>query len=90
MLYSLDSNYISDLENDTDVESLSSQNLNSVIQKFPTTLDSRYISAELEFDINTESLSLQNLNSTIQNYSTTLDPRYISAELELDITLKGI
>ncbi|CAB4410617.1 unnamed protein product [Rhizophagus irregularis] len=86
---SFDSDYISELENDTDVESLSSQNLNSVIQKFPTTLDSRYISAELEFDINTESLSLQNLNSTIQNYSTTLDPRYISAELELDINTES-
>ncbi|CAB4418339.1 unnamed protein product [Rhizophagus irregularis] len=86
---SIDSNDISKLENNTDVESLSSQNSNSAIQKFPTVLDSRYNSTELEFDINTESLSLYDLNSTIQNYSTALDSRYISAELDLDINTES-
>ncbi|CAB4427433.1 unnamed protein product [Rhizophagus irregularis] len=85
-----DSNYISKLENNSDVESLSSQNLNSAIQKFPTALDSRYNSTELEFDINTESLSLYDLNSTIQNYSTALNSRYISAELDLDINTESL
>ncbi|CAB4472813.1 unnamed protein product [Rhizophagus irregularis] len=83
-----DSNYISKLENNTDVESLTSQNLNSAIQKIPTALDSRYSSTELELDINTESLSLY-LYSTIQNYSTALDSRYISAELDLDINTES-
>ncbi|CAB4479660.1 unnamed protein product [Rhizophagus irregularis] len=74
------SNYISELKDDKDTESLSSQNLNFAIQKFSTSLNSNYISEELEFDI------LDNESSTIQNYSTTLDSsRYISAELELDI-----
>ncbi|PKY29998.1 hypothetical protein RhiirB3_485159 [Rhizophagus irregularis] len=63
-----------------DLHSLSSQNLNSTIQNFSSSLDSNYISKELELDI--ESLSTQNLNSTIQNFSTS---KYISAELELDI-----
>ncbi|CAB5387245.1 unnamed protein product [Rhizophagus irregularis] len=84
-----DSNHISKLENNTDVESLSSQNLNSAIQKFPTALDSRYNSTELEFDIKTESLSLYDLNSTIQNYSTALDSRYNSTELEFDINTES-
>ncbi|CAB4418194.1 unnamed protein product [Rhizophagus irregularis] len=84
-----DSNYISKLENNTDVESLTSQNLNSAIQKIPTALDSRYSSTELELDINTESLSLYDLYSTIQNYSTALDSRYISAELDLDINTES-
>ncbi|CAB4410626.1 unnamed protein product [Rhizophagus irregularis] len=75
-----DSNYISELKDDKDTESLSSQNLNFAIQKFSTSLNSNYISEELEFDIQ------DNESSTIQNYSTTLDSsRYISAELELDI-----
>ncbi|UZO08490.1 uncharacterized protein OCT59_028744 [Rhizophagus irregularis] len=87
---SIDSHYISELKNNTDVESLSSQNLNSAIQKFPTALDSRYNSTELEFDINTESLSLYDLNSTIQNYSTALDSRYVSAELDLDINTESL
>ncbi|PKY51385.1 hypothetical protein RhiirA4_468385 [Rhizophagus irregularis] len=70
---SFDSNYIPELENDTDTESLSSQNLSSMIQNYSTTLDSsRYISAELELDINTESYS-----------------RYISTELELDINTES-
>ncbi|CAB4400757.1 unnamed protein product [Rhizophagus irregularis] len=81
---SFDSNYISKLENNTDIKSLPSQNLNPAIQKFPTALDSRYISTELEFDINTESLLSQNLSSTLQSYLTALDYRYISTELELD------
>ncbi|CAB5384400.1 unnamed protein product [Rhizophagus irregularis] len=75
-----DSNYISRLGNNTNTISLSSQNLNSTIQNFSSSLDSNYISKELELDI--ESLSTQNLNSTIQNFSTS---KYISAELELDI-----
>ncbi|POG64418.1 kinase-like domain-containing protein [Rhizophagus irregularis DAOM 181602=DAOM 197198] len=74
------SNYISELEDDTNTESLSSLNLNFAIRNFSTSLNSNYISEELEFDI------LDNESSTIQNYSTTLDSsRYISAELELDI-----
>ncbi|CAB4418739.1 unnamed protein product [Rhizophagus irregularis] len=85
-----DSNYTSELENNTDIESLSSQNLNSAIQKFPTALNSRYSSAELELDINTESLSLYDLNSTIQNYSTALDSRYNSTELEFDINTESL
>ncbi|CAB5213940.1 unnamed protein product [Rhizophagus irregularis] len=85
-----DSNYTSELENNTDIESLSSQNLNSAIQKFPTALDSRYSSAELEPDINTESLSLYDLNFTIQNYSTALDSRYNSTELEFDINTESL
>ncbi|PKC72132.1 hypothetical protein RhiirA1_493363 [Rhizophagus irregularis] len=68
------SNYISELENNKDIESLSLQNLNS-----------NYISEELELDIDIESLSSQNLSSTIQN----LDSRYISAELELDINTES-
>ncbi|CAB5362477.1 unnamed protein product [Rhizophagus irregularis] len=75
-----DSNYISRLGNNTNTISLSSQNLNSTIQNFSSSLDSNYITEELELDI--ESLSSQNLNSTIQNFSTS---KYISAELELDI-----
>ncbi|CAG8769304.1 15057_t:CDS:2, partial [Rhizophagus irregularis] len=43
LLYSLDSNYISELENSKDTESLSLQNLNS-----------NYISEELELDIDIE------------------------------------
>uniref|UniRef100_U9TX79 Uncharacterized protein n=1 Tax=Rhizophagus irregularis (strain DAOM 181602 / DAOM 197198 / MUCL 43194) TaxID=747089 RepID=U9TX79_RHIID len=46
MLYSLDSNYISELVNNEDTENLSLQNLNS-----------NYISEELELDIDIESLS---------------------------------
>ncbi|CAB5367638.1 unnamed protein product [Rhizophagus irregularis] len=86
-----DSNYISELQDDKDTESLSSQNLNFAIQKSSTSLNSNYISEELEFDIlENESLSSQNLSSTIQNYSTTLDSsRYISAELELDINTES-
>ncbi|PKC16455.1 kinase-like protein [Rhizophagus irregularis] len=61
-----DSSYISELEINTDVESLSLYELNSTIQNYSTALDSRYISAELELDINTESLSSQNLSSTLQ------------------------
>ncbi|GET64120.1 kinase-like domain-containing protein [Rhizophagus irregularis DAOM 181602=DAOM 197198] len=79
-----DSNYISELKDDKDTESLSSQNLNFAIQKFSTSLNSNYISEELEFDIQ------DNESSTIQNYSTTLDSsRYISAELELDINTES-
>ncbi|GBC52527.2 kinase-like domain-containing protein [Rhizophagus irregularis DAOM 181602=DAOM 197198] len=89
-VYGRDSNYTSELENNTDIESLSSQNLNSAIQKFPTALDSRYSSAELEPDINTESLSLYDLNFTIQNYSTALDSRYNSTELEFDIKTESL
>ncbi|CAG8594615.1 2500_t:CDS:2 [Rhizophagus irregularis] len=89
---SIDSHYISELKNNTDVErynstelefdinteSLSLYDLNSTIQNYSTALDSRYVSAELDLDINTES-------STLQNYSTALDFRYISTELDLDI-----
>ncbi|CAB4410292.1 unnamed protein product [Rhizophagus irregularis] len=79
-----DSNNISELKNDTDTESLSSQNLNFANQKFSTSLNSNYISEELKFDI------LDNESSTIQNYSTTLDSsRYISEELELDINTES-
>ncbi|PKY19706.1 kinase-like protein [Rhizophagus irregularis] len=46
-----DSNYISELQDDKDTESLSSQNLNFAIQKSSTSLNSNYISEELEFDI---------------------------------------
>ncbi|PKB98321.1 kinase-like protein [Rhizophagus irregularis] len=84
---SFDSNYISELKDDKDTESLSSQNLNFVNQKFSTSLNSNYISEELKFDIlDDESLSSQDLNSTIQN----LDSKYISAELELDINTEGL
>ncbi|RGB22675.1 kinase-like domain-containing protein [Rhizophagus diaphanus] len=72
-----DSNYISKLGNNTNTISLSSQNLNSTIQNFSSSLDSNYISEELELDIDTErigSLSSQNLNSN-----------YVTTELELDI-----
>ncbi|UZO14621.1 uncharacterized protein OCT59_006074 [Rhizophagus irregularis] len=87
-----DSNYISELQDDKDTESLSSQNLNFAIQKSSTSLNSNYISEELEFDIlENESLSSQNLSFTIQNYSTTLDSsRYISAELDLDINTESL
>ncbi|UZO14625.1 uncharacterized protein OCT59_006078 [Rhizophagus irregularis] len=82
-----DSNYISELKDDKDTESLSSQNLNFANQKFSTSLNSNYISEELKFDIlDDESLSSQDLNSTIQN----LDSKYISAELELDINTEGL
>ncbi|PKC57552.1 hypothetical protein RhiirA1_472316 [Rhizophagus irregularis] len=84
---SFDSNYISELKDDKDTESLSSQNLNFANQKFSTSLNSNYISEELKFDIlDDESLSSQDLNSTIQN----LDSKYISAELELDINTEGL
>ncbi|PKC57797.1 hypothetical protein RhiirA1_471933 [Rhizophagus irregularis] len=68
MLYSLDSNYISELVNNEDTENLSLQNLNS-----------NYISEELELDIDIESSTIQNLeleldinteSSAIQNFST--------------------
>ncbi|CAG8664937.1 15074_t:CDS:2 [Rhizophagus irregularis] len=64
MLYSLDSNYISELENNKDTESLSLQNLNF-----------NYISEELELDIDIESFRSQNLSSAIQNFSTSLKKR---------------
>ncbi|CAB4410207.1 unnamed protein product [Rhizophagus irregularis] len=82
---SFDSNYISELENNTVTKSLSLQHLNSTIQKFSNPLNSNYISEELEFDIDTESLSSQDLN-TSQNSSAALDSSYISTELEFDIT----
>ncbi|GBC10100.1 hypothetical protein RclHR1_09330005 [Rhizophagus clarus] len=68
-----DSNYVIELENDTDTKSLSLQN---TIQNFAPVLDSSdYISAELEFDIDTESSSSQNLSFTLQNFSTSLKKR---------------
>ncbi|PKK57158.1 hypothetical protein RhiirC2_798581, partial [Rhizophagus irregularis] len=79
-----DSNHISELRNDTDTESLSSQNLNLTNQKFSTSLNSNYISKELEFDI-----LLDNESSTIQNYTTLDSSKYISAELELDINTES-
>ncbi|POG60391.1 kinase-like domain-containing protein [Rhizophagus irregularis DAOM 181602=DAOM 197198] len=79
----LDFNYISaELEFDISTESLSSQNLNSMIQKFSTVLDSNYISTELELDIDTESSSSQNLSSTIQKFSTSLKRRRIDVDVE--------
>ncbi|GES81838.1 kinase-like domain-containing protein [Rhizophagus clarus] len=70
---SSDSNYVIELENDTDTKSLSLQN---TIQNFAPVLDSSdYISAELEFDIDTESSSSQNLSFTLQNFSTSLKKR---------------
>ncbi|CAB4410206.1 unnamed protein product [Rhizophagus irregularis] len=84
-----DANYISELGNNIETKSLSSQNLNVTIQNFSTSLNSsNYISEELKLDINTESLSSQNLNSTIQNFSTSSDSNYISTELEFDINNK--
>ncbi|UZO14618.1 uncharacterized protein OCT59_006071 [Rhizophagus irregularis] len=59
-----DSNYISELENNKDTESLSLQNLNF-----------NYISEELELDIDIESFRSQNLSSAIQNFSTSLKKR---------------
>ncbi|PKC09515.1 hypothetical protein RhiirA5_375385 [Rhizophagus irregularis] len=79
----LDFNYISaELGLDISTESLSSQNLNSTIQKFSTVLDSNYISTELELDIDTESSSSQNLSSTIQKFSTSLKRRRIDVDVE--------
>ncbi|CAB4410234.1 unnamed protein product [Rhizophagus irregularis] len=81
-----DSNCISELGDDKDTESLSSQNLNFATQNFSTVLNSNYISKELEFDIiDNESLSSQNLNFANQKFSNALNSNYISKELEFDI-----
>ncbi|PKK56288.1 hypothetical protein RhiirC2_800347 [Rhizophagus irregularis] len=73
---SFDSNYISELENNKDTESLSLQNLNSnyISEELELDIDiERYISEELKLDINTE--RSQNLSSAIQNFSTSLKKR---------------
>ncbi|CAB4476867.1 unnamed protein product [Rhizophagus irregularis] len=67
-----DSNYISRLGNNTNTISLSSQNLNSTIQNFSSSLDSNYISKELELDI-------ESLSSTNQNFQTSLVKRRIES-----------
>ncbi|UZO14660.1 uncharacterized protein OCT59_006111 [Rhizophagus irregularis] len=84
MLYSLDANYISELESNIDTKSLWSQKLNSAIQNFSISSDSNYISTELELDIDTESFLSQNLNSTIQKFSTSLKKRGNEEFLNVD------
>ncbi|GBB98062.1 hypothetical protein RclHR1_03130003 [Rhizophagus clarus] len=69
---SFDSNYIPEIENNTDTKSLSSQNLNSTIRNFSPSLDCNYVSTEVDFDIDIESSSSQNLISIIQTSSSAL------------------
>ncbi|PKB99452.1 hypothetical protein RhiirA5_461706 [Rhizophagus irregularis] len=87
---SFDSNYISELKDDKDTESLSSQNLNFAIQKFSTSLNSNYISEELEFDIlDNESYSRYISAELELDINTESYSRYISTELELDINTES-